>query len=80
MVFVFIEEAIKDPSVLCCGVTFRLCSKSHFWCMFLSAESAGGHLASSPWAKKCLHSLDQTSNAGFLEGTGATSFRCRVDI
>lgn len=39
------KEAIKDPSMLCCGVMFRLWSKSHFWCMFLSAESASGHMA-----------------------------------
>jgi len=80
MVFIFTKEAIKDPSVLRCGVMFRLCSKSYFWCMFLSAESAAGHLASPLWAEKCLHSLDQTNNAEFLEGTGATSFRGRVDI
>ena len=48
--------------------------------MFLSAEGAAGHLALSLWAKKCLCSLDQMNNAEFLEGTGATSFRHRVDI
>lgn len=80
MVFVFTREAIKDPSMLHCGIMFRLCSKSPFWCLFLSAESAAGHLASSPWTKKRLRSLDQMNNAEFLEGTGATSFRLRVDI
>lgn len=79
MVFIF-TKAIKNHSVLRCGVMFRLCSKSHFWCMFLAAESAAGHLASSPWVKKCLCSLDQSNNAEFLKGTGATSFKRRVDI
>lgn len=76
--FFFTKDAIKDLSVLHCSVMFRLCSKSRFWCMLLSAESAAGHLALSPWAK-CLRSLDQTNNAEFLEATGATSFRRRVD-
>lgn len=80
MVFVLTNKAIKDPSVLYCSVIFRLCSKSHFWCMFLSAESAAGHLASAPWAKKCLCSFDQTNSAEILEGTGAAYFRRRVDV
>lgn len=63
-----------------CGVLCRLCCESWFWCMFLSAESAGEHLALSPWAKKCLCSLDWTNNTEFLESTEATSYRRKVDI
>lgn len=78
--FVYYKKPSKDPFVMQCGVLCRLCCESWFWCMFLSAESAGEHLALSPWAKKCLCSLDWTNNTEFLESTEATSYRRKVDI
>ena len=62
IVFVFTKESVNVHFVLRSGVMFRLWSKSHFCCMFLSAESAAGHLASPSWAEECPCSLHQTND------------------